>query len=106
MKIPRGRFTINTIMVATAGLAIAFGLLARTATLLRIADDHVRRMAVSFSAGPSEGDNSRWVPILSDSQGNLISERRHFYHGEMAGKYRKAATRPWSPVTHYPPEPE
>jgi hypothetical protein len=92
MKLPR--FTIRRLMVATAIVAVVFGVygwtMRRSTIFRREAAKHLEDTLVlgPFTYFPND------------------SEPRAAYHWALAEKYSRAARYPWLPVAPDPPEPE
>jgi hypothetical protein len=86
MCLPRPRFTVRTLMIAVAivavAAAIAVGLRRRSQRFMRLAYDHED---MSYTR---PGD-----PVAS-------------YHDRLSWKYQQAARYPWLSVPPDPPEPE
>jgi hypothetical protein len=91
MGMPRVRFTVRSMMVAVAVVAIWFGLNSwmgrRAARFRALWRDHILKV----------GEISSPKPWPHEVQG--------YYHLKMAEKYRVAALRPWLLVEPDPPEP-
>jgi hypothetical protein len=100
MRLPRVRFSVRRLMIATALaallMAIAVGLQRRAAQLRRL----------SFS---QSREANRWEVLLTESSVNgplavAVLARVH-WHDAMAARYERAARSPWLTVETAPPAP-
>jgi hypothetical protein len=91
MRIPRPRFTVRWLMIATAIIGVGLGLpLERRAASLR-------REAARHS-----GDSTL---VSLEEMYNPTTDASRDHHRAMAEKYYHAARYPWLPVAPDPPEP-
>jgi hypothetical protein len=91
MRIPRPRFTVRWLMLATATIAVGIGLpLERRAASLR------------QEAARHSGDSAL---VSIEEMYNPTTEASRVHHRAMAEKYYHAARYPWLPVAPDPPEP-
>ena len=113
MRLPR--FTVRTLMVAVAIVALAF-------PLYRTARFYQKYYHASLSHGESEKYYALELKNLSFSvfdpsvsperrrkmmdQSVARARNRKQYHAEMKRKYERAATHPWDRLEPDPPEPE
>ncbi len=113
MRLPR--FTVRTLMVTVAIVALAFPLY-RTIIFYK----KYYNMAIFHSESEKyyalqlkNETFTKFAPSVSpDRQREMMAQsvarvrKRKQYHAEMKLKYERAATHPWDPLELDPPEPE
>jgi hypothetical protein len=105
MQLPRIRISVRASVVAIALVAVLFGLLARRAMALALADFHESRTVVTGWAC-SKTSCQRICETREGKPATAKDIRNSNWHSKLADKYRLAAGRPWLPIEADPPEPE
>jgi hypothetical protein len=104
MRIPPVRITIARMMAAVAIIALLLGavaILRHRAHFQRLADFHAQAARqIRPERGGIIGPDGAYTHLA------LADPRFANYHQDMAGKYQRAARKPWLPVAPDPPEPK
>jgi hypothetical protein len=107
LSLTRVRFTVRTVMVAVAVVAIGLGVYdtgcrwtSHRKRCLKAVAAH--EWAAEMFRGRLHNNASAFYPTEADLR---WAKLRAEYHERMARRWAQAATRPWEPVAPDPPEP-
>ncbi len=112
MRLPRFRLTVRRLMAIVAAAAVAIaGYVWSEMSRLREGfrqgaayhadeEQEQRAMLVAIAARRGELAGNPTIPLIE-----RLAQLRADYHAEMGRKYRRAADRPWEPVTPDPGKP-
>ena len=107
MRLPRVRYTLRSMLVAVAVVAMTLGVSVelgrRRMRFSRLAAYHRARIVAPSQYVDKNRRIVRWVG--RDSRFFEERPRLDYWHEELAMKYDAAASRPWYPVEPDPPPP-